>query len=453
MSQKHQFYLFLIALHLGIGFGIYLLPVLSKLYAILMFMGGLMWIFKNRNANHEALMASAYIIGSEVFLRMTSGNPIYEFSKYSVIIFILMGFYFRGFSKNALPYWIYMLCLLPGVIITVYELDYGTDILKTLSFNMSGPICLGISAFYTYRRPLTLAQLNQILLFAGLPALACATYLFFYTPDIRDSVTGTGSNFAMSGGFGPNQVATILGFGMFVFISRVFFESPSRLIFIVNLGVALLIGYRGLITFSRGGMITAVLMLIVLSVVTFYRVNADGKKKFTSLVVALAIGSIGVWTYSSFQTGGLIEKRYANQDAAGRTKKSHFTGREEISATEIGYFLDNPVFGVGAGRGAQIRKEEQGTTVLSHSEITRMLGEHGVFGIFGLIILLVTPLFLYLDNRDNLFLVCFVVFWLATINHAAMRTAAPAFIYSLSLLKISMREERPLHRKQTLGGG
>jgi hypothetical protein len=31
-----------------------------------------------------------------------------------------------------------------------------------------------------------------------------------------------------------------------------------------------------------------------------------------------------------------------------------------------------------------------------------------------------------------------VVFWLLTINHAAMRTAAPAFVYSLSLLNVQL---------------
>jgi hypothetical protein len=39
-----------------------------------------------------------------------------------------------------------------------------------------------------------------------------------------------------------------------------------------------------------------------------------------------------------------------------------------------------------------------------------------------------------------MFLLCFVLFWLLTINHAAMRIAAPAFVYSLSLLNINLGE-------------
>jgi len=69
-----------------------------------------------------------------------------------------------------------------------------------------------------------------------------------------------------------------------------------------------------------------------------------------------------------------------------------------------------------------------------------MLAEHGSLGIVGLLILFFTPLFLYLENKFNMYLLCFVAFWFFTINHAAMRTAAPAFVYSLSLLNVYLGE-------------
>jgi hypothetical protein len=48
----------------------------------------------------------------------------------------------------------------------------------------------------------------------------------------------------------------------------------------------------------------------------------------------MIIGIIATWTYTSYQTGGLIDKRYANQDAAGR-EESQFTGREDVAQNEI----------------------------------------------------------------------------------------------------------------------
>ena len=151
---------------------------------------------------------------------------------------------------------------------------------------------------------------------------------------------------------------------------------------------------------------------------------------------------LGIWGYTSFQTGGLINKRYANQDAAGRVKASQFTGREDVAQNEISIFLENPIFGVGVGKGVEIREAETGTFVLSHDEITRMLAEHGSLGIIGLLILFFTPLVLYLENKFNMFLLCFVAFWFLTINHAAMRTAVPAFVYSLSLLNVQLGSPR-----------
>ena len=40
-----------------------------------------------------------------------------------------------------------------------------------------------------------------------------------------------------------------------------------------------------------------------------------------------------------------------------------------------------------------------------------------------------------------------MAFWFATINHSAMRIAAPAFLYALSLLTI-VYEKPPVYRKQ-----
>jgi hypothetical protein len=47
------------------------------------------------------------------------------------------------------------------------------QILKnSIAFNISGPVCLAFSALYTYRRKITLEQMNNILLCLGLPLLA-----------------------------------------------------------------------------------------------------------------------------------------------------------------------------------------------------------------------------------------------------------------------------------------
>ena len=447
MKKEDILYLNLIILHVIIGVVIFVLPFTSKIYGYFIFLFGTYYVIKKQNKNNEALFAAAYVVGSEVFLRMTGGNPLYEISKYGVIFFVFIGMYFSGFSKGAVSYWLYLLLLVPGVVLSTFVLDFDTDIRTTIAFNISGPVCLGVASLYTFRRRISIGEMNSILLSMGLPIISCMVYLTFYTPNIRDVITSTQSSFETSGGYGPNQVATILGLGMFIFFSRIILESRTKFMVAVNLFIALNIAYRGMVTFSRGGMITGFLMIILLVFFLYSKSGFKGRVKLNYLIVLIAVAMIATWGYTSFQTGGLIDKRYANQDAAGRVKESKFTGREEIALSEIDLFLKNPIFGVGVGKGKEAREEFTGEQALSHDEITRMLAEHGSLGILALLILFFTPLFLYLENKFNMFLLCFVTFWLLTINHAAMRTAAPAFVYSLSLLNIYLGEIPTQKRK------
>lgn len=439
MKKEDLLYLNLILFHVGIGFLVYLFPFISKIYGYGIFIIGIYYVIKKQDKNNEALIAAAYVVGSEVFLRMTGGNPLYEVSKYGVIVFILIGMYFNGFSRGALPYWFFLILLIPSVILSTLVLN--ANVKNAIAFNISGPVCLGISSLFTYRRKISLNQMNNIILSMGLPIITCTVYLIFYTPKVQDVVTSTQSNFETSGGFGPNQVATILGLGMFVFFSRIILESKTKFSIIINFLIASTIAYRGIITFSRGGMVTGLVMIILLILFLYYKSNGKGRVKL-NFVLALIVTALSVvWLYTSVQTGGLINKRYANQDAEGKVKESQFTGREDVARSEIDMFLNNPILGVGVGKGAELRLKDTGNSVVSHDEITRMLAEHGSLGILGLMILFSTPLFLYLDNKFNMYLLCFFAFWFFTINHAAMRIAAPAFVYSLTLLHVFFGKE------------
>jgi len=436
MNTTDNRYFFLILLHVLIGLGLYYLPFFPKLYGYGMFVVGVYFVLNSRNRNNEVLYVAAYIVGSEVALRMTDGNPIYEYSKYAVIIFMLLGIYFSGISKNAVPIWLYLLFLIPGLVIGYYTLDGIDSVKNAISFNISGPLCLGLCALYCYTRRITFKQLNELLLLVGLPIISCSIYLYLYTPELKDILLGTGSNFATSGGFGPNQVATILGLGMFVFFSRLIFFSPNVFLFVINAVVAVELSYRGLITFSRGGIVTSLLMLIVLVLVTYVKISSNARIKMNYILVALVIGMAGTWVFSSSQTNGLINKRYANQDINGRVKEDRFTGREELAKDEIAAFLAQPIFGLGVGKIAEERQKKTGDLVVTHNEITRTIGEHGAFGILALLILFTMPLFIFFRNSYNIYILSFLVFWLLTINHAAMRLAAPAFIYALALLNV-----------------
>lgn len=439
MKNTKLSYIYLLLIHAAISLAIFIVPFLSKIYALLIPIIGFSLVYIKKNKNNEVLFVAAYLVGIEVFLRMTGGNFNNEYVKFSVVFFMIIGMIYSNFSISSLIYLFFLLLLLPAILITSAVSDSNVDVKKLLFFNLSGAVCLAVCAIYMFKRRILFSDLHNLLLVTGLPIVTTTVYLFLYTPSVKEVVTGTQSNFETSGGFGPNQVSTILGLGMFIFFTQLILFSKSIKEFFLNGFLFLFVSYRALVTFSRGGVFTAIIMIVCLLFLLYYISNAEGKSKFTLVFTVTAVMTLGVWMYSSIQTGGLINNRYANEDAIGRTKKDRLGGRERIMEAEIKLFLDNPITGVGAGMGRHIRKQSFGVEEASHNEVTRMLSEHGVFGIFGLLILLITPLALYVNNKQHLYFLSFYAFWLLTINHAAMRIAAPAFIYALTLLSVRVK--------------
>ena len=148
--------------------------------------------------------------------------------------------------------------------------------------------------------------------------------------------------------------------------------------------------FRAIVTFSRGGVFTGGIGILLLIAIVYIYSSQQNKSKILALFVFLSLGGTGVWIFSSYQTSGMIEYRYANQDAAGREKKDRLGGREEISKTELAMFWENPLTGVGVGKNKEYREELTGRVAASHNEITRMLAEQGALGVVCLLILLIT---------------------------------------------------------------
>lgn len=439
MKKKLLSYTFLVLIHVIIGLVIFILPFLSKIFALLIPIAGLSIVIKNQNKNNEVIFISAYLVGIEVFLRMTGGNLNNEYIKLLVIFFMIIGMFYSNFSIKSFLYLVFLFLLIPGILVATSVEDSGFDFKKAVIFNLSGLFCLAIASIYMYNRRLLFSELQNVVIAIGLPIISTVIYLFLYNPSVKDVVTGTQSNFETSGGFGPNQVSTILGLGMFVFFSQLILFSKSKKEIILNVLLLIFVSYRAIATFSRGGVITGVVMIFLLSLMLFYISNNRGKKKIALVILLAGILGIGIWTYTSLQTSGLIEKRYANKDARGREKKDRLGGREAVIGTDLKLFLDNPITGIGVGMGKVERKESLGQAVAAHNEISRLLSEHGLFGIFSFLILLLAPFTLYVNNRQHIYFLSFFFFWLLTINHAALRIAAPAFVYALCLLSVQIK--------------
>lgn len=428
---------------------IYFNEALAKLYFILVFAFFLYRVIlaPNNKKTIEVLYACSYFVGAEVLLRMTNGAFSYEAIKYSIIIFSVIGMFYKGLSGNGYPYFMYLLLLIPSIFVASTTLSFDANFRTNIAFVLSGPICLGVAALFCYDKKVTMNQLHKLLFYMALPIVSHTVYIFFYNPSVREVLSNTGSNRAASGGWGANQVATVLGIGMFVFASRLFTKSPSVGLKLLNIVLFCAIGFRAFVTFSRGGVITGLLSILAFLVI-YYSVVSRKKKNNIIAIFFLFCATLALtWMITSNQTSGYIDLRYANKDHIGREKKDLSTGRGELFKKEIDGFISSPFFGIGSSRAKDQREEIEGQGVTSHSEVSRILAEHGMLGVVALIILIFKPLDFRTKNKRNYYFYAFLCFWFATINHSSMRIAAPAFIYALALLNVT-NEKHPVHREQ-----
>ncbi len=449
----HKFYnknieLFFILLHIALGLVCYFIPFSSKIISFLVAFLSISFVLISKNKVLAVLVACAYVATSDVFFRMTGGLFFYELHKYLLILLVLIGFVFDQVRVKGQVFLAYVGLLLLTIIFTSY--DYTDQVRKMIAFNLAGPVSLGIVAFYFYKKKVTMQELSNVLFYALLPIISLVVYLFLYTPSIKDSVTGTASNFATSGGFGPNQVSTILGVGMFILFSRLLlnkFKGVQSIFEIILLGF---MSFRGLVTFSRGGMVTAVVAIIILLLITYVR----GQKKFRTKVLVALVSStilgISVWLFASNRTSGLIDNRYANENALGVAKQDVSTGRKDLFLTEVEAFIESPIVGIGVGKNKGYRFDKTGKIAASHNEISRLLAEHGSLGILALCILLFVPLLLRIENSKNIYFYSFFIMWLLTINHSAMRIAFPSFVYGLCLLDVTFPKKSKVKKANSL---
>ncbi|MEG9328937.1 O-antigen ligase family protein [Salinimicrobium catena] len=444
LTQYQYFRLLLI--HLAMGMFIYVIPGSSKLILHGIWLYLLFLIIIRRNRNNEALMAAAYISGGEVFFRMTDSLIFYETGKYSVILFLLIGMFYKGSSSKTTPFWVYLLILVPGIVIASQTLSYGMDFRDAIAFNLSGPVCLGISAIYCYYKKISAVQFNYILMFMLLPLVSHMIYLFLYTPSIGEALSsGTNSNFAASGGFGPNQIATVMGMGAFLLAARLFIIK-NRIINIIDLILFGFMSYRAVVTFSRGGVLTALVCIIAFLIFLYYTKPPKEKRNIIKKIVVFVTVSLTMWFFTTVLTRGLIVYRYTNRDAAGKLEDDITTGRADLIVTELQGFYHNPVIGIGVGKGKEMRSELFGFATASHNEISRLLSEHGLLGILAILILIFVPILFWLKFKNNYYFLAFLAFWFLTINHSAMRIALPAFVYGLALLYIVDEKKNTLYR-------
>lgn len=435
---KAEIYL---AINVLLTLGLVFNSKLSEVYAIIILIYGMFRIFNKKNADGSAHIMAGYVVGIEVLFRMNSGGFGYEFGKYAVMLFLVIGILVSE-KKKKIPFLFvaFILAMLPSVIFA----DYPTFEFERqmISFNLAGPVCLGISVIYFHKRRLSLIQMRKLLLAILYPITGMAFFLYFRSGTLENVEFTTESNFQASGGFGPNQVSTILGLGILIIAIAYFLGIRLFRMKYLNIILLMLFLVRGLATFSRGGMIAplaAIVVCIIIMSITNPQFQARMNKVFYAFMIICVVGFLG-FNYVNDVSGGLLEMRFKGESMYNKQKSNLLSGRDNIFMNDLEIFQDNVLTGVGPGNAGEVREQTAGiTAAAAHIEYSRLLAEHGLFGIFAIFVMLLFPVKTFFQLRsvdDKVLLIMCTVFVFISLGHSAMRTASPGFIYGLAYINL-----------------
>jgi O-antigen ligase len=392
-------------------------PTIATLHALATL--GLGILFLTEPTPRRVIFTSAYITGADVLWRVTGAGVFYEFGKYSLILLLGLAMFRYGRLGRAskLPL-LFFILLLPSLL----ELPYFNR--EDISFNLSGPLTLAVSTMFYSTVKFKIEGVKKVLILVTAPVTGLA-FLATYSTITAQEIEFTGESLkATSAGFGPNQVATILGLGALCALYYAIIENRQRSLrfFLVLLSIWFLT--QSLLTFSRGGIWAAVGALMV-GLYFLLRLSRSRLSIMFPVLFIFIIGYTLIWPVLQDFTGGLIQQRYTDFEPTGRT---------EILQSDLETFQDNPHFGVGPGQSyyyhdLYFRESE------AHTEYTRLLAEHGAFGLSAILILIYFSLkrFFSKDSlRQKSFSGAFTTWSLLTLLHSAMRLAAPGFIFGIA---------------------
>jgi len=440
-----------VLLHIGLGFLANAQPGAVAVMYVAITAVAMLEIFATRDKDSLAGYYGLYLAGFEVLSRMSKSAVFWEFGKYACIAVFGLGS-ILGASRQQRPYLLlaYLVLLLPGVFVTaIYGGISEARIVDLVSQYLAGPATLLAAAWYFYHRPFQKTTLALLLRAGILPSIALVMLLFLGKSLSEIDFIG-GSNFDSSGGFGPNQVSTSLGWAIVLLVTGILLgRSPLGYRFFDFTLLALLV-FRGLLTFSRGGMVGS-FGALALSMFALFFISKTYRQKTKKQLPILAFSSIFLIAIAFFAneiTGNYLLYRYQGLSTSevilGRSisESKYLSGREEIIESELAAFAENPIWGIGIGRGTIYREAENRTQrIASHTEFTRMLGEHGMLGLLSILCAFVAlPLrhFRQIKNDETRqWMLTFLILSMFTLAHSGMRMALPCVAFGFAFLLIS----------------
>jgi O-antigen ligase len=448
LMRKDSLQLFWIFFHVVLGF----LSVQEKWFLIgwfgILVVSLVLTFFTKSNLQHMIIFFMGYSLAIEVLARGVQASPYIpdQLGKYLGVVMFSLGLALGGPIKKVSFYGAMLLLLsLPGLAIAP---EYSR---AQIVFNYFGPLALYLGVIFCSRQIMTFEEFKQLCRIIIYPIISLACFAIFKAAQFEKIDYGLTANFESSGGSITNQVATL--FGAAICILSLMYLTNQRLFRFkwIDVGLILLFSIRGLLTFSRGGMVSAALAII--AVILFPKAKAAWQDseirmrniKPATLMLALFL-LVGAFFAVNLYTDNFLLYRY--QGKTQRSLQTGFdntvtidqisTGRYHIFQSDINMFLANPALGVGVGWSAIVRHQYGGSEGhAAHLEFSRLLAEHGLPGLVLVILLYIYPFYLVLREPNNyrrsIMLIMLIMALTATF-HSAMRTMITPFLFSIAFI-------------------
>jgi Lipid A core - O-antigen ligase and related enzymes len=428
-ARKFKLPILLTLAHLPLGVALYGSGALGLIHPLIVFAFGMRLACTAQVKLERVAMVVAYLVGSEIIWRMARLPIFWESGKYAAAAIMIAALVRRNLWHAPLLALFYFLFLLPSCFITLFQFEPSIA-RNLLSSNMSGPFLLAVSCWFCSHVKTDWTYLKSVLFTMLLPLSSVAATTLFYTLMNANIQFHTESNHATSGDFGPNQVSAMLGLGAFCCFT-VLLLFKNRLAEELYLGAfAVFFVAQSVMTFSRGGMYNATGAVLAMILVQM-------RKPGQSLLRLLPVGAIVliflafVFPYLNDFTGGNLQTRFEDADP---------TSRGSIVEADLQIFSENPVFGVGVGASFWEYLVKLDRITSSHTEFTRLLAEHGLFGVLALVCLLLMFVHNFrrqTTNAGKALVAGFFAWSSLFMLNAGMRLAAPSFILGLCFLTVS----------------
>ncbi|MEW6365153.1 MAG: O-antigen ligase family protein [Acidobacteriota bacterium] len=403
-------------------------PSVGAVMALCILAIGSLASLRASGASLVPLLAVAYMTGSERMWRTVGTTEVlgWEFCKSGVIVISLIRVLTHRGQRGTMPMiplW-YAVLLLPSLAALLGgELDFHMVRSRAIA-TLAGPISMALSAllFSAYTldpRALRRVAYSVIGPIAGTVTL-CVRNLVILGEDIQFGAT---SNREASGGGGPNQVANTLALGALLCWMLLLGRKLAFMERVFLFGLLLVQIIVMLLTLSRGGFYTFCLAVAAVSLV---KLRAQGQRlQFLAMFILMAVVLLRVaWPTADRVASGAVQRRYSNLR----------TDRWELAKSEILVWMEHPLMGVGPGVAREEVAAYLGHSLMAHVEFSRLLAEHGIFGVAAILLFFGGFIRNYrLADAEGwrTWVVAAMAYTCGYWMQSATRTLAPSFTYGL----------------------